>query len=120
MRPMQKLFSVMLLFALALSWTTAAVAVYCTHEAAPAAQQHLGHHADTYIGHDQGKSGQPAQEKNHTHCSLGNLFSGQISMQSESLVSNPLLQQSPHAIVSQRLLSALPQEPERPKWSAPA
>ena len=120
MRQMRKLFSILLLFTLALSWTTSAVAVYCTHEVATAAQQHLGHHVDTYAGHDQGKTGQPAQEKNHTHCSLGNLFSGQIYMQPESFFFNLLIQQAPHEAVSRLLLSALPKEPERPKWSASA
>lgn len=120
MRPMQKLFSILLLFTLALSWTTAAVAVYCKHETVPAAQQHLGHHADSFSGHDKDKTKQQPQEKSHVHCSLGSLLSGKTLQQQDTVFSNLLIQPVHYFSPPQFLTTVLPREPERPKWSAPA
>jgi hypothetical protein len=120
MRPMRKLFSILLLFALTLSWATAAVAVYCKHETVPAAQQHIGHHADTFSGHDKNKAKQQPQEKSHVHCSLGSLLSGKILLQQDTVFSN-LLIQSAHYFLPPQFPSTVPaREPERPKWSARA
>ncbi len=120
MWPVRKLFSILLLFTLALSWTTAAVAVYCAHEAAPAAQQHLGHHADTFSGHDKDKAKQQPLEKSHVHCSLGSLLSGKTLPQQNTVLSN-LLIQPVHYFSPPQFLSTVPtREPERPKWSASA
>lgn len=120
MRLMRKLLSVLLLFALTLSWATAAVAVYCKHETAPTAQQHLGHHADTFSGHGKDKAKQLPQEKNHVHCSFGSLLSGKTLPQQNTVFSN-LLIQPVHYFSPPQFLSTVPaREPERPKWSAPA
>lgn len=117
---MRKLLSILLLFALTLSWATAAVAVYCKHETVPAAQQHLGHHADTFSGHDKAKAKQLPQEKSHVHCSLGSLLSGKTLPQQNTVFSN-LLIQPVHYFSPPQFLSTVPaREPERPKWSAPA
>lgn len=119
MRPMRKLFSILLMFALTLSWATTAVAVYCKHETVSAAQQHLGHHADTFSGHDKVKANQLQQEKSHLHCSLGSLLSGKSLLQQDIIFS--MLIQPAHYFSPPQFMSTVPaREPERPKWSAPA
>lgn len=41
---MRRLLAILVLLVLPLQWSFAAVAEYCQHETAPAAQSHLGHH----------------------------------------------------------------------------
>jgi hypothetical protein len=49
---MSRLILSILMLLLPLQWSAAAVAEYCLHEKAPAAQQHLGHHAHEHKGED--------------------------------------------------------------------
>lgn len=46
---MRRLVALLILIVIPLQWTYAAVADYCEHEAAPAAQQHVGHHAHEHV-----------------------------------------------------------------------
>ena len=46
---MRRLVALVILLALPLQWTFAAVGEYCQHESIPTAQQHLGHHAHQHV-----------------------------------------------------------------------
>jgi hypothetical protein len=46
---MRRIFALFILCILPLQWTYAAVADYCQHETAPAAQQHAGHHDHQHV-----------------------------------------------------------------------
>lgn len=56
---MRRLLAIIVLFVLPLQWSFAAVAEYCQHETAPAAQSHLGHHDKQTVD----KSGKPDKDK---------------------------------------------------------
>lgn len=56
---MRRLLAILVLFVLPLQWSFAAVAEYCQHETAPAAQSHLGHHDKQTVD----SSAEPGKDK---------------------------------------------------------
>lgn len=56
---MRRFLAILVLFVLPLQWSFAAVAEYCQHETAPAAQSHLGHHGKQTVD----RSAEPGKDK---------------------------------------------------------
>lgn len=104
--------------ALLMAWTTSAVAAYCKHETVASEQNHLGHHSDR----DHLPSATPDPDtqdgtnKPHAHCSLSHVFSSACPMSGADFHCLWIPAQIFWLPDALPLPSALPDEPERPKW----
>jgi hypothetical protein len=110
---MRRLLAIIVLLALPLQWSFAAVAVYCQHETAPAAKLHLGHHErpaiDRSVVPDKSNSGIPG-DSDCPMCHL--LCASAVAVDTSTLVAE--MGESPPLPIRDSFPQHPPENPFRP------
>lgn len=115
---MKKLLVLLMLFALPLHYSWAAVASYCQHESGKAAQ-HFGHHAHQHQAElpdgEEGTTGTTPFQA-HADCGMCHMSCPAAAVPTQSLgivAPGSFVLADPPSLLS----SVIPEGPERPKWA---
>lgn len=114
---MKRMFLILMLVALPLQMTWAAMAAYCSHEVGASAR-HLGHHVHTHTTSPDDSSPDPASGSGKAHadchfCQLTGHGVIQSVVTALPFGESTLVQAG---FVSHRYSSFIPEGPDRPRW----